>query len=161
LITIGKITKPIGLKGEVIVLPLTRDINRFNYLEYIYVPNKRKVEYFKIKERKVILKLKDVNTYREAFLYLRGKKIEIPDEKRIKTKKEEYFIFELKGCSVIDKKKGYQGKIIDIISAGNDILVVKGTKEIYIPFIKKYCLSVNIKKKKVIVDVPDELIALN
>ena len=39
-LTIGEITKPHGVKGEVKVFPLTDDINRFKKLKRVFIEGK-------------------------------------------------------------------------------------------------------------------------
>ncbi len=161
MITVGKILKPVGVKGEVLVLPLTSNINRFNKIKFVYTPSKEEIEYFRVSRDKIILKFKGYDDYNKAFLYLKGKEIMIPDEDVIKKGVDEFFIHELIGCNVIDKKFGELGKITDVIWGGNEILIIEGVKQIMIPFVKKYCKKVDIKTKTIDVDIPEELYNLN
>ena len=44
----------------------------------------------------------------------------------------------------------------------NDLLVVKkGKKEILVPFTKSICLKVNLKRKEIVVDLPEGLLELD
>ena len=57
-IKIGAIVKPQGIKGEVKVIPLTDDINRFKLLKSVYIDGKvYKVNYAKIAAGFVILSI--------------------------------------------------------------------------------------------------------
>ncbi len=162
MISIGKIGKPIGVKGEVRVLPLTSNILRYKGLKHIYLPEKREVEYFKFFNKKVILKVKGIDTYNDAYFFLRGKEIKIPEKETIEKGEDEFFFHELVGLRIKMKDGNYIGSVIGIVEAGNEILVVKYEgREVLIPFVKEFCKSVDIKKGEIVVDIPDELLNLN
>jgi len=161
LITVGKILKPVGVKGEVLVLPLTSNINRFNKVKFVYLPAKEEIEYFRQSRDKIIIKFKGIDDYNKAFLYLKGKEIMVPDEEIIEKKEDEYFIHELIDCKIIDEKFGELGVVVDIVEGGNEILVVKGDREIMIPFVREFCKKIDIKSKIIKVIIPDDLYNLN
>ena len=161
MITVGKILKPIGVKGEVLVLPLTSNINRFNKVKFVYLPEKEEIEYFRQSRDKIIIKFKGYDDYNKAFLYLKGKEIMLPDEEIIEKKEDEYFIHELIGCKIIDEKFGELGVVKNIVEGGNEILVVEGDKQIMIPFVREFCKKVDIKSKIIEVMIPEDLLILN
>jgi len=162
LISIGKIGKPIGVKGEVRVLPLTSNILRYKEIREVYLPEKREVEYFKILGKKIILKVRGIDSYNDAYLYLKGREIKIPESKRIKKEEDEYFYDELIGSSLISVNGEFIGRVIGVMEAGNEILVSEiNGEEVLIPFVKEYCKQVNVKDKKIIVEIPEELLTLN
>ncbi len=162
MISIGKIGKPIGVKGEVRVLPLTSNILRYKGLRYVYLPEKREVEYFKFFNKKVILKIKGIDTYNDAYFFLRGKEIKIPEKEIIEKGEDEFFFHELIGLKIKRKNNNSIGSVIGIIEAGNEILVVNYEgREVLIPFVKEFCKEIDIEKGEIVVDIPDELLNLN
>ena len=70
-----------------------------------------------------------------------------------------FYWFELIGIDVYTKEEQHLGQIESIIQTGsNDVYVVKnGDKEILIPAIESVVLDVNLKQKRMQVDVPDGL----
>ena len=162
MISIGKIGKPIGVKGEVNVLPLTSNILRYKKVREVYLPEKREVEYFKFLSKKIILKIKGINTYEEAYLYLKGREIKIPESEKLELSEDEYFYSDLIDCLLIDVKGNSVGKVKAIMEAGNEILIADNNGvEILIPFVKEFCKDVDIKGKTITVDIPQELLTLH
>ena len=67
LLVVGQIINTHGLRGEMKVMPLTEDMRRFDYLEYVILKGKKvKVEGVKYFKDKVILKLEGINSIEEA-----------------------------------------------------------------------------------------------
>ena len=162
MISIGKIGKPIGVKGEVNVLPLTSNIYRYKKVREVYLPEKREVEYFKFLPKKIILKVKGIDSYEKAYLYLKGREIKILDEEKIELEEDEFFYDDLIGCSVENSSGEKIGKVDGIMEAGNEILIVKNSEnEILIPFVKDFCKKVDVGNKIIVVDIPEELYNLN
>lgn len=122
---IGKILTTVGLKGEMKVLPETKDINRFKKLKEVYVDNDRYiVEYAHVRNNKVCLKLKDINKIEDAEKF-RNKLIFIDRKDSVKLDKDEYFAVDLMGCEVY-YKEDYIGLITEVANYGaSDIIFLK------------------------------------
>jgi 16S rRNA processing protein RimM len=66
-LTIGEITKPHGIKGEVKVFPLTDDIQRFKKLKRVFIDGQEvKVSYVTVGHDRAILRLEGVDSVEEA-----------------------------------------------------------------------------------------------
>jgi 16S rRNA processing protein RimM len=162
---IGKIANTHGVKGELKVLPLTDDPERFEELEWVYIDRVNKPEKFNIEGVKyfknfVILKFKDINdmTLAES---MKGLYIKIDRENAIKLPKDSFFICDLIDCEVFNEKGEKLGKLNDIIHTGsNDVYVVKNKEnntEILIPALKSVVKSVSVENKKITVELPEGL----
>lgn len=150
--TIGQISKPHGIKGEVKIYPLTDDVRRFRKLKYCIMDEKTiEIVWCKLQGDRVILKLQGIDTIEDAEK-LRNKYIKINREDAVKLPKDSYFIVDLIGCKVFDSGDNYIGELKDVIKTGsNDVYVVNGEKEILIPAIKEIVYEVDVKGKRVIV----------
>ena len=140
---VGVITTTHGIKGEVKVFPTTDDIDRFEYLEQVYLDTGKeylpliieRVKYFK---KLVILKFKDINDINDIEKY-KGKDLLIQREDAIQLEEDEYFIFDLINSDVYTEDGDKLGILTEVLSStANDVYVVKtqDNKELLIPSIK-------------------------
>lgn len=145
-LTIGEITKPHGVKGEVKVFPQTDDINRFLKLKRVFIDGKEvKVIYVTVGADRAIMKLEGAESVDDAEK-LRGKRLEVPREEAVKLEKDAYFIEDLKECQVVDTEGKALGKVYDVIYTGsNDVYWIQQPKELLIPALKTIVESVDVE----------------
>lgn len=149
---IGKIVKPVGIKGEFKVIPYTDNISRFKDLKYFYFENsdkKQVVEKATLRGDFVTLKIADINTP-EQVDFLREKLIYVDRENGVKLDADHFFIVDLIGCEIIDKDGKSQGKIVDVENFGaSDIIVFeKNGKEYSVPFLKDVFAEIDVNQSK-------------
>jgi len=74
-----------------------------------------------------------------------------------------FYTFQLKGCRVVGLTGEYIGVVTDVIdSGGNEILQVEhGNKETLIPFAHEYIRTIDLDKREIRVDLPEDLRELN
>lgn len=151
-LTIGEITKPHGIKGEVKVFPLTDDIQRFKKLKRVFIDGQEvKVSYVTVGHDRAILRLEGVDRVEEAEK-LRKKLLVVPREEAVKLEEDSYFIEDLKDCTVYDEEGLELGKVADVIQTGaNDVYWIKKPKELLIPAIRDVVLSVDVEAEKIII----------
>ena len=155
---IGKITNTHGIKGEVRVYPLTDNIERFSDLDKVYIGEaKRQASVKTVKYHKglAILGLEEFDNINQV-LDFKDQYLYIDDEDRIVLPEDRYFIFDLIGCEVFDMANKSIGHIVDVIlNMGNDVYVIKnhkGDKEYLIPAVKEFIKTIDIDKKKIVID---------
>lgn len=157
-IKVGRIINTHGIKGELKIIPLTDNIDRFDDLKTSYLgDNKIKVEIDKVKYHKgfVIVKFKEYNNindvikYKDDFIYIdENDKVELPED--------HYFIFDIVGCIVYDTEQNKIGKVTEVIqSVSNDVYVVKDIenyRDYLIPAVKEFVIEIDIENKTIIID---------
>ena len=74
---------------------------------------------------------------------------------------EEYFLEDLIGFEVINSDNINLGKIIDIMETGAHDIFVVSDDEIMIPDVEEFVKEIDFETKKIMVDVPQDLIDLN
>lgn len=160
---IGQIVNTHGVRGEVKVYPLTDNIDRFSHLEQVYIEidgNKKnyKVEKAKYSKNMVILKLNGIDTIEDA-LSLKQKYLIINRKDAIKLPEDTYYIGDLIDMEVYDLEGIYLGKVIDILRTGsNDVYIVQNDKkQLLIPGLKSIFREINIKDRKITVELPEGL----
>jgi len=127
LIRVGVITTPHGVRGEVKVFPTTDDPKYFKKIKKVYLDTGKEITEHELASVKffknmVILSFKDI-TDRNAAELMRKWNILIKKEDARKPGKDEYFIFDLIGMTVVDSKDGRKvGALTDVLSTGaNDV----------------------------------------
>ncbi|MBU5590838.1 ribosome maturation factor RimM [Clostridium sp. MSJ-4] len=151
-LSVGQISKPHGVKGEVKVIPLTDDIKRFRKLKKVHIDEEeRAIIWCKFQADRVILKIEGIDTMEEAEK-LRNKDIKVKREDAIKLPRDSYFIVDLLECTVYDTDENKIGKMYDVIKTGsNDVYWVKGEKEILIPAIKDVVVKIDIDSQRIVI----------
>ncbi|HZK35100.1 MAG TPA: ribosome maturation factor RimM [Bacillota bacterium] len=164
-LSVGLVLRPIGLKGELKIKPLTDDPKRFDKLSYIYINNGKtgNLAYakYEIQTRRynmdfVYLKLYKVDSI-EAAEKLRNQNLWIPRAMAIPLPEDTYFIGDILGSVVITIQGDRLGKVNNIIKTGsNDVYEVVGeNREVLIPALKKVVKSIDIKAGSIVVDLTD------
>lgn len=153
LLKVGIITSTHGIKGEVKVFPTTDDVKRFKKGIGLILETGRErleleVEGVKFFKQFAILKFKGIDDINQIEKY-KGKELFVTREHAVKLKKDEYFIADLIGLSVIDEQGNVIGVLEDVMETGaNDVYAVKmeDEKEVLIPAIKQCILEVNVEE---------------
>ena len=164
-IEIGQIVNTNGLKGVVKVNPFTDDISKFEDLKYVYIQLKNelkkvKIEQVRYNKNQVLLKLEGIDSIEEAEKY-RNFYLKTEKESQEELGEDTYYIVDLIGLDVYTDKNEYLGKIEDVFPTGsNDVYVVKDNlgKQILIPAIADVVKEVDLKNKKMIINLIPGLI---
>ncbi|MEO6695528.1 MAG: ribosome maturation factor RimM [Ignavibacteria bacterium] len=166
-ISIGKIVKPIGIKGNLKVIYFTDFPERFNKLDKIKLFDETKDEFvinkinneFDFVISDVRLFDKYVNMRFEGYDNINISKELVPlvlmihENDRVKLT-EGYYVYELTGLDVYDKDKfiGKVGKITNY-GSGDLLSITENGKEILIPYKNEFVTNINIKSKRIDVDL--------
>lgn len=166
MVTIGKLVRTQGNRGE-LKLNLYHEHLSKPFFQKVYLQRKRSLEEFEVESFRpykdhYLIKLKAVNTLSQA-RELAGLDVLVPEEWLRPLTKNNYYLFQLRGCSVLTKDKRKIGTVKDFLFIEeNDLLVVKkGRREILIPFTQSICTELNLKKREIMIDPPDGLLELN
>lgn len=150
--TVGQITKPHGVRGEVKVVSFIDSLEDFRTLDKIYLDGQIiKITSVKLQTDRAILKIEGIDTVEAAERY-RNKYLMIKREDADELPEDSYYIADLIGCAVIDTEGNDLGKVFDVIETGsNDVYWVKGEgkKEVLIPALKDIVVEVDIVNSKI------------
>ena len=170
LLKVGVISSTHGLKGEVKVFPTTDDVKRFRQLKEVLLDAGDEkpvlqIEQVKFFKQFVILKFKGIDDIEDVQKY-KGKDLLVTRENAVELKKDEYFIADLIGVSVISDDNSLRGILKDVIQTGaNDVYVIdlEDGRQLLLPAIKECVLMVdldeNIMKIHVLVGLLDNEVA--
>jgi len=151
-ISVGRVTRTHGLKGELKFYPADEDDLVIQGDQQIRLGETT----FKIKSVRgakspFIVKFEGVDSI-EAAQSLSGQEVLIAREDFESLPEGEYYRFEIEGLKVFDDTGKYYGVIEDIIETGsNDVYVVRGDgKEWLVPMIDSIVQSIDLEQGKLI-----------
>ena len=164
-IAIGRIAKPIGVRGEVKILPLTHTRQRFADLRFVWVGHRpadaepKEIRKVRIGARDVGMGFIGVDSIQDAG-QIKDQYLFIPENDILAPQKGSYLIDEVIGCEMVTEAQGMIGTVIDVFALPyNDVWVVKtNTKEIFIPAVNEIIRQVDIVHKRITIHALDGLI---
>lgn len=159
LVIIGKIGKPLGLRGFVKIQSFTEpESNIFQYFPW-QIQRGQKTYPVIVKEwqhqgEKLSIKIENCETPEQTRVFT-GADIAIFRHQLPKLKADEYYWSDLEGLTVINQQGINLGIVESLFEAGeNDVLVVKnGAHQLLIPYaLGRYVLNIDLKKSTILVD---------
>lgn len=162
---IGKIINTHGVSGQVKVLPLTDDPERYMNLEWAYIDKNGKLERYTIESVRlvknfVIVKFDGINNM-DLASKLKDKMIKVDREHAVELPQYSYFICDLIGLDVFKENGAKLGELKDIIKTGaNDVFVIetKNKKEVLVPALRSIVKYISIEDKIMNLVLPEGLI---
>ena len=157
-IKLGKITSPVGIKGEIRVYPYL-DQARFSDIEKVCIENSQPaaIEKLRIDKNMLVIKLEDVND-RNASEMLRGKELYLPLGEKLDLGEDNYLIEDLIGLTVKSESGEVLGKIKDVISRTvQDLYEIERLdgKSFLLPAVKEFIKNIDLEKQTMTVRLPE------
>ena len=158
---IGQISNTHGLKGELKVRPYTENAKRFEKIKRVLIRNKQdgfdeyEVQSVRYQKDIVLLKLKGIDDI-DIAENLKTQSLIIPREDAKELEENEFFIADLIGCNVYENNEKI-GELVDIFMAGaSDVYVIKraGKNDLLLPALESIIKNIDVKNKKIDVEVP-------
>jgi 16S rRNA processing protein RimM len=162
---VGTIVGFHALAGEVKIKPSTNSPDLLLDLKSVRVPNRDgdvilKVRTARVEKKMLLLAFKGMND-RTSVEHLEGAKLFCKEAELLPLEEEEFWVSDLVGMEVFTTGGAPVGKVVSIISAGNDLLEVcpasspDPSKTILIPFVKDMVPTVDMRAKRIeVVDIP-------
>jgi 16S rRNA processing protein RimM len=151
---VGIVVKAFGIKGDVVVKPMTDDPARFLKLTFLWVGAnsdlavKTRIEHASVDPRGVRLKLEGIQD-RTAAEKIRGKLLFVDRIHRVSLPDGRHFLHDVIGLTVRDDTGAELGAVADVLRfPANDVYVVRGTKgEIMIPAVKEFITAIDMASR--------------
>ena len=164
---VGKIVNTHSLKGEVKVISSTDfEEQRFEKGTELLITRGNQVvkevtvESYRTHKNNLLVKFVGIDSIEEAEK-LKNLQIKIDSENIGELEENEYYFHEIIGCEVFDENGKSLGEISEILTPGaNDVWVIKSQKgkEILIPYIEDVVKKIDVKNKKIDIEVMEGLI---
>jgi len=168
LITVARIARARGLRGELVADLLTDFPERFASRDSVVAlfPNGER-EPLKIEEHwfqrdRIVLKFAGYDTI-EAAKTLVGCQLAIPESERVTLSDGEFYDWELAGCRIETVSGETLGNVREVMRAGGvEMLVVanESGRESLIPMARDICVEIDVERKLIRVDPPEGLLEL-
>lgn len=164
LVSVAKVIKPQGNKGEVAAELLTDFPERFRHLEIVYLqkndlsPFPLDLEAFRFHKQRIILKFSGIDDIGTAE-GLRGHEVRIDRENLLDLPHGTYYQFDLIDCVARDSRGHVLGQVTEVLEAGGHFLLNlrRDQKELLVPFAKDIVRSVDLSRKELICELPPGL----
>ena len=151
-ISVGKVTRTHGLKGELKFFPTDRDEIVIKQGQRIqFRENQSKIESVRGVKSPFIVKFDGINSI-EAAKNLAGQEVLVAREDFEILPEGEYYRFEIEGLKAYDSTGRYYGVVEEVIATGsNDVYVVRDeSKEWLIPMIDSVVKAIDLEQGKLI-----------
>lgn len=166
LLNVGKIINTHGLNGELKIIPTTDYIEqRFTEGSELYIMRGNQqiaqvtVESARQHQQFILVKFDQYDDINDVEKF-KGLKLKVDDSHIIEEEENAYYFHQIIGCQVLTTDNKNLGEIIDILTPGaNDVWVVKGQKEYYIPYIEDVVKTIDIDNKKIIIEEIEGLLS--
>jgi 16S rRNA processing protein RimM len=168
LVIVARAVRTRGLKGELVADVLTDFPERFEHvskLTGVGSGGERKqleLEDYWFQNDRMVLKFAGYDTIESANALV-GYEFGLPEAERVQLSPDEYYDWELEGCSVENKPGSIIGKVREIMRTGGvELLVVEDEagRETLIPMAQSIVVEIDISRKKILIDPPEGLLDL-
>lgn len=157
LYALGTVSRPYGVRGQFKFKPFIEHKRRLLTLKNIFIgPSEKDAKQYEVTEVRfsrdgIIFRLLEISN-REAAKQINSQLLFVSEDDAVKPPDGHYYIHDIVGCTAtLGRKK--LGDIIDVHRRkegfAQDIWVIEGKPEIWIPVMSKYIKKIDIKKKKI------------
>jgi 16S rRNA processing protein RimM len=158
-----------GNRGEITAVALSSKLERYQALEAVYLfgsgtpgydAGKRyEVESTWFHDATLVFKFRGVDSI-SAAEELIGAEVRVPESERVALDPGEFFVSDLIGCEVIDRRTGRSlGRVSALDEGGGTGLLVAGN--LLIPFVRSICVEIDPAARRIAVELPEGLEDLN
>ena len=157
LISVGRVIKPFGLRGRVVIDPLTDFPERFAPGGSVLI-NGDTFQITASKPRKDgwVLKLEGVNTPEQAET-LRGATLQVPESDLHPLPEGQYYRFQVIGLLAVNGDGDEVGQVTDVLETGsNDVYLIKGPGgERLVPALPQFVTQIDLDAGRMIIEDAD------
>ncbi len=163
--TIARIVKTRGVRGEVAAVLLTDFPERFGQISGVRilhggVGHIEQLEWHWFHQGRVILKFTGLNRPHEVE-HLVGGEVQVPEEERVSPPEDTYFHSDLVGCQVRQDGQAL-GTVSDVFETGgagaNLVVATPAGGEIMVPLARRFVLAIDVAAREIDVDLPSGLL---
>jgi 16S rRNA processing protein RimM len=167
LISVARIARPQGHRGEVIADLLTDFPERFARLGRVYVKRADgrllllDLENSRLHKGRVALKFAGFDSISGAE-ELRDARVLVSRDQLVELPEDTYYDFDLIGCEAVATGGQHLGHVVEVQNFGAaPLLVVRGgARELLIPLVLSICVEIDTGRKRIVVNPPEGLLDL-
>ena len=157
-VVLGQIVAPHGVRGDLRIMPLTSNIRLFTDMDYLLLPDDRKLHIVKARPHKniMLVTVKEIASIEEAET-LRGQKVSVYREDMPELPEGRYYVGDLIGLPVLDEEGKQIGIFRDVLPTGSkDVYVIQPPegKDILVANIPENIREIDLENRRIIVRLP-------
>jgi 16S rRNA processing protein RimM len=168
MVLVGRIARPHGHRGQVIVDPATDfPEERFAAGAILHTlrdgrPGTVTIAAMRIHQGRPVLALEGVETMNEAEL-LAGLELRVPESELTALPEGTYYEHDLIGCRLVTTDGREVGTVRTIEGGGGMIRLIAGSGrgEIQVPLVHEICVMIDVVHKRIVIDPPEGLLDVN
>ena len=168
MVVVGKVMRPHGLRGQVVVEPETDfGSERFAVAAKVWRSTSGGIGALTVTESRVaagrwVVGFDGVTSVEDAE-GLRGAELRIPEEARMPLGPDEYYLYDLVGCQVLTDGGEEVGRVQAVYTgAGGALLSVdRAGAEVLVPLVKALCPVIDVAGRQIVVAPPEGLLDVN
>jgi 16S rRNA processing protein RimM len=158
-VVLGQIVAPHGVRGDLRIMPLTSNIQLFMDMDYLLLPDDRRLHIVKARPHKniILVTAKEVTSIEEAET-LRGQKVSVLREDMPELPEGRYYVGDLIGLPVLDEEGNRIGTFKDVLPTGSkDVYVIQPPegKDILVANIPENIREIDLSNRRIIVRLPE------
>ena len=160
-VSIARIVRTHGVRGEVSAILLTDYPGRFRHLQKVYLSSEEKgsweeLQQYRFHKGRIILKFRGRDRPEEVRDLL-GCDLQISEIDRVELPDDTYFDSDLVGCQVFEGEQ-LLGEVVDLLKSSADsvnlVIATSDRQEIMVPLVKEFVLEIDIEEGRILVELP-------
>lgn len=165
-IAIAHLTRTRGNRGELLAVPLSDRLERFQALKEVVLAagnrrETREVESVWQHQDRLVFKLRGIDSITDAEAWA-GAEVLIPRSERFVLPEGEYYYTDLVGCRVVNRSSGkWIGDVTGVEEYGGPVLLAVspagGGEKFLVPFARSICPEIDVPGRLIRVDLPEGL----
>ena len=164
-ITVGRVRKPHGVRGEVVVDVLSDVQGRFAAGSVVEVVlssgerNRMQIDSARIRQGGAIVRFVGCES-RDQAEGLRRAAVEIDRSQVPPAPEGAFYYFELIGCACVDEHEGELGRVARVLEDGGGLIleISSESRNLLVPFVDAYLKKVDIAARRIELTMPKGLI---
>ncbi len=159
-VTVGKLGRTRGVRGELYIIPLTDFPERFENIREIFISSRDGWKPIKVASTgniggRLVIRFDGVESKEDAARFT-NRELAVTKDQLIELPKDSYYIFELIGCRVyVDGTEEPIGEVFEVDQLpANDVYRIRSNENVnfVVPALKRFVKSVDIAGKKIVID---------
>jgi 16S rRNA processing protein RimM len=160
------LTRPWGIRGELVAIPFSDHPERFQDLDRVYLfgsapaPAQYGVESVRPASGSLLFKFRGIDSMSDAEPW-RGAEVRIPRAERLELDPGEFYLSDLVGCEVVERGTGQSLGVVTGWNDGGSSGLLEVGPDLLIPFVRSICVGIDIAARRIEVELPEGLKDVN